>query len=211
MRSKTVLLLLAILLITSSKSFSQIKSIDVNKLVTMMEGSFSSKEQSKSDSDYYDIRLHMKRIWPEISSAYYLYVEQAVASAQEKPYRQRVYRITNTYEGRFESAVYTLKDPLRFAGEWKKENPLSDLTPDSLTSREGCSVILTLMNEDTYEGSTEGNNCESDLRGAKYATSEVKISKDGIISWDRGYDAEGKQVWGAEKGGYIFKRVIGNE
>jgi len=67
------------------------------------------------------------------------------------------------------------------------------------------------MNEDTYEGSTEGNNCESDLRGAKYATSEVKISKDGIISWDRGYDAEGKQVWGAEKGGYIFKRVIGNE
>jgi len=211
MRLKIVLIILTLLIAGSSKTFSQIKSIDINKLVTMMEGSFSSEEQSKSDSDYYDIRLHMKRIWPEISSAYYLYVEQAVASAQEKPYRQRVYRITNTYEGRFESAVYTLKDPLRFAGEWKKENPLSDLTPDSLTSREGCSVILTLMNEDTYEGSTEGNNCESDLRGAKYATSEVKISKDGIISWDRGYDAEGKQVWGAEKGGYIFKRVIGNE
>jgi len=211
MRLKIVLIILTLLIAGSSKTFSQIKSIDINKLVTMMEGSFSSEEQSKNDSDYYDIRLHMKRIWPEISSAYYLYVEQAVASAQEKPYRQRVYRITNTYEGRFESAVYTMKDPLRFAGEWKKENPLSDLTPDSLTSREGCSVILTLMNEDTYEGSTEGNNCESDLRGAKYATSEVKISKDGIISWDRGYDAEGRQVWGAEKGGYIFKRIMNNE
>ena len=211
MRSKIVLIILTLLIAASSKTFSQIKSIDINKLVTMMEGSFSSEEQSKNDSNYYDIRLHMKRIWPEISSAYYLYVEQAVASAQEKPYRQRVYRITNTYEGRFESAVYTMNDPLRFAGEWKKENPLSDLTPDSLISREGCSVILTLMNDDTYEGSTEGNNCESDLRGAKYATSEVKISKDVIISWDRGYDAEGRQVWGAEKGGYIFKRVLSIE
>ena len=211
MKSKTLLLLFAIQITTFSKTFSQIKSIDTGKLVSFMEGSFSSEEQSKNDSDYYDIRLHMKRIWPEISSAYYLYVEQAVASAQEKPYRQRVYRITNTYEGRFESAVYTMNDPLRFAGEWKKENPLSDLTPDSLISREGCSVILTLMNDDTYEGSTEGNNCESDLRGAKYATSEVKISKDVIISWDRGYDAEGRQVWGAEKGGYIFKRVLSIE
>ncbi|MFT7452655.1 MAG: hypothetical protein ACI9VN_003390, partial [Patescibacteria group bacterium] len=24
-------------------------------------------------------------------------------------------------------------------------------------------------------------------------------------SWERGYDAEGNQVWGAEKGAYVFK------
>lgn len=189
------------------QSFCQIKSINTGALVEMMEGSFSSEEQSKNDSDYYDIRLHMKRIWPEISSAYWLYVEQATAEAEDKPYRQRVYRITNTYEGRFESAVFTINDPLRFAGEWRKENPLTQLNPDSLTLREGCSVILTLMNDTTYEGSTEGNNCLSDLRGAKYATSEVTINKDKIISWDRGFDEDGKQVWGAVKGGYVFKRI----
>jgi hypothetical protein len=27
-----------------------------------------------------------------------------------------------------------------------------------------------------------------------------------ILSWDRGFDANGNQVWGAEKGGYIFKK-----
>ena len=147
-------------------------------------GSFSSEEQSLSDSDYYDIRLEMKRIWPERSDAKWLYVEQAVASMKDKPYRQRVYKITNTYEGRFESAVFTLKDPLRFAGEWKKENPLSGLIPDSLEAREGCSVFLTLMNNGSYEGSTNGKDCQSDLRGAKYATSEVVISDEGIKSWD---------------------------
>lgn len=195
------------LAVFSIQCFSQIKSINTGALVAMMEGSFSSEGQSDNDSDYYDIRLHMKRIWPELSSAYWLYVEQATAEAQDKPYRQRVYRITNTYEGRFESAVFIINDPLRFAGEWRKENPLSGLTPDSLTLREGCSVILTLMNDTTYEGSTDGNNCISDLRGAKYATSEVKITKDKIISWDRGFDEEGKQVWGAVKGGYVFKRM----
>lgn len=207
MISKIILLTSVIILSLSLNIYSQIKSTDTGRLVELMEGSFSSEEQSKNDSDYYDIRLHMKRIWPEISSAYYLYVEQATASSQDKPYRQRVYRVTNTYDGRFESAVYTFRDPLRFAGDWKKENPLSELTPDSLILREGCSVILTLMNDDAYEGGTEGNKCESDLRGAKYATSEVRISKDGIVSWDRGYNADGKQVWGAEKGGYVFKRI----
>lgn len=199
--------IIILLVITSVKSYSQVKSIDTERLVTMMQGSFSSEEQSLSDSDYYDIRLEMKRIWPERSDAKWLYVEQAVASMKDKPYRQRVYKITNTYEGRFESAVYTLKDPLRFAGEWKKENPLSGLIPDSLEAREGCSVILTLMNNGSYEGSTYGKDCQSDLRGAKYATSEVVISDEGIKSWDRGYDENDKQVWGAEKRGYVFKKL----
>ena len=25
-----------------------------------------------------------------------------------------------------------------------------------------------------------------------------------VVSWDRGFDAEGNHIWGAEKGGYEF-------
>ena len=198
----------ALLIVTSAgTAFSQMKSTDIDGLVKMMEGSFSSEEQAKNDSDYYDIRLEMKRIWPEREDGHWLYVEQAVASSLEKPYRQRVYQVKRTYEGRFESIVYTMNDPLRFAGAWKDVNPLSELIPDSLTLRSGCTVTLTLMEYGLFEGSTTGDNCESDLRGAKYATSEVKITKDSIISWDRGFNVDGKQVWGAEKGGYVFLRI----
>jgi hypothetical protein len=28
-----------------------------------------------------------------------------------------------------------------------------------------------------------------------------------LLSWDRGYDKEGKYVWGAEKGGYVFDKI----
>ena len=58
-----------------------------------------------------------------------------------------------------------------------------------------------------FVGSTEGLACNSDLKGAIYATSIVIVSKDQLYSWDRGYDISGKQVWGSEKGGYIFKKT----
>lgn len=202
-----LLIIPAVILFNRGRSDAQIKSVDINSLVGMMQGSFSSEEQARNDSDYFDIRLHMKRMWTDSENGKWLYVEQATAESPDKPYRQRVYHITNTYEGRFKSDVYTLNDPLRFAGEWMNENPLENLTPDSLTLKEGCSVIIILMTYGNFEGSTEGTDCRSDLRGAKYATSEVKINNDEIVSWDRGYDEAGKQVWGAVKGGYIFKRL----
>jgi hypothetical protein len=203
----TLRILFLLILFTSVNSFAQVKSIDSERLAKMMEGSFSSEDQSKNDSDYLDLRLHMKRIWPDRTDGKWLYVEQAAASTQDKPYRQRVYRITNTYEGRFESAVFNLNDPLRFAGEWRKEEPLSELTPDSLIFNEACADTLTLMNDDGYEGGSRGKNCTSDLRGAKFITTEIKLSLDGIIVWERGFDEDDKQVWGTAKGGYFFKRI----
>jgi CpeT protein len=34
----------------------------------------------------------------------------------------------------------------------------------------------------------------------------VTLNDEGMQSWDRGYDTAGAQVWGAEKGAYIFVR-----
>jgi hypothetical protein len=67
------------------------------------------------------------------------------------------------------------------------------------------------MKKDTtsnlFIGGTVGNDCASALAGATYATSEVTIGPEEIITWDKGFDADGNQVWGASKGGYVFKRV----
>lgn len=183
----------------------RVESLD--RLVTFLIGSYSSEEQAKADTDYYDIRLRMVCIWKQRTDGHWLYVEQALASKQDHPYRQRVYRLARLTDSTFESAVYTLPDPTRFAGHWKNENPLSLLTLDSLTKRDGCSIILMQEGEDFFEGSTLGTGCPSELRGAAYATSEVKLWKDKLVSWDRGFDKEGKQVWGAEKGGYVFKKL----
>ena len=49
--------------------------------------------------------------------------------------------------------------------------------------------------------------CPSDRKGAAYATSEVTITENELISWDRGYNDKDEQVWGAEKGGYHFLKI----
>ncbi|HMS64845.1 MAG TPA: chromophore lyase CpcT/CpeT [Ignavibacteria bacterium] len=204
------LILIFVFIVISSESYSQDTNTENNDLLnlfTQMQGSFSSEEQSKNDSDYFDIRLHMARIWSDRTDGYWLYVEQAVAQAQEKPYRQRVYHVTQKGDGTFESAVFTMNAPLRFAGEWKKDNPMENFSVDSLIAREGCTVHLKKTSENVYEGSTQAKDCESDLRGAKYAVSEVKITSEGIVSWDRGYNDKDEQVWGAEKGGYNFIKL----
>lgn len=46
----------------------------------------------------------------------------------------------------------------------------------------------------------------STLMRASYATSEVELRANGFTSWDRGFDASGRQVWGATAGPHQFVR-----
>jgi len=179
---------------------------DLHTLVSWMTGKFSSREQSAQDSAFFDIRLVMTRIWPERSDGYWLYVEQAVASAQERPYRQRVYHVTHVGNDIFQSAVFSIDNPDSFAGAWSDTSLLSALTESRIHLRTGCEIILRKRDE-SYVGSTLGRLCGSELHGASYATSEVVILADRLISWDRGFNGEGDHVWGAETGGYVFRKV----
>ena len=118
----------------------------------------------------------------------------------DKPYRQRVYQLVRTGAETIESRVFTLPDPpLRYAGAAEDPARLAGLKPGELTLRAGCAVVLKKSGP-VWTGSTIGKECGSELRGASYATTEVTIGITSLESWDRGYDATGKQVWGAEQG-----------
>lgn len=196
-------LLLSLLLLFPSFAFAQV-SKDLVKLSKTMQGYYSSELQSKTDTTFFDIRLSILPIWTDRKDdAIWLYVEQAMSGKENTPYRQRVYRLSEISKGNFESAVFTLKSPLRFVGNLEKVNAL---IPDSLIQREGCSVLLKKVGKKKYVGATENRKCSSDLRSASYATSEVTVTPKLLASWDRGYDASDKQVWGAIKSGYLFRK-----
>ncbi|MCA9785714.1 MAG: chromophore lyase CpcT/CpeT [Candidatus Cloacimonetes bacterium] len=199
-------LLTLVLLAATQCPASQARTPALDLLVHLMSGSFSSQDQALQDSSYFDIRLEMAPVFPEREDGHWLYVEQAVAEHLDRPYRQRVYHVESTEQG-FISAVFEIPDPLRFAGDFASARPLAGLTPDSLSAREGCAVILTQQADSLFAGSTPGKECLSSLRGATWASSQVEIGPGWITSWDRGYDAEDQQVWGAEKGPYLFLRV----
>ncbi|MGD9546396.1 MAG: chromophore lyase CpcT/CpeT [Candidatus Krumholzibacteriia bacterium] len=197
-------LLLAALAGCASTSAGR-RSADLDVLVAWMTGSFSSGAQAETDPDnYYDIRLEMAPIWPGRTDGAWLYVEQAAASSLDRPYRQRVYRVHEVEPGLFASEVYELPDPAAAVGAWRDPARLAGLSPQDLVSREGCAVYLRRQSDGSFTGGTRDRECGSSLRGAAYATSEITLQGNRLESWDRGWDAAGVQVWGAEKGPYVF-------
>jgi hypothetical protein len=168
-------------------------------------GHYSSAAQAAADPAFFDVRLHVVRIWVDRTDGPWLYVEQSMATAQEKPYRQRIYRLAALPDGGAESIIHELPgDPLAWAGAWKDVARFNALDPALLAVRPGCSVVLRYAGPGRMTGSTQGDGCASALRGAAYATSEVTLTTGELDSWDRGFDATGNQVWGSTKGAYRF-------
>lgn len=195
---------------------------DLDEVAAMMTGRFNSAEQASRDTAFFDISLTMRPIWGQrslettlnerssenaLNQVRWLYVEQAVSKAPKRPYRQRVYRVSALSDGTIESRVYELPQPERFVHAWERPEVFDQITPDSLVVREGCAVYLKKQLNGCYAGATREQDCGSTLYGANYATSEVEVCPTGIVSWDRGWDAEGAQVWGAEKAGYVFRKI----
>lgn len=192
----------------NEEAASQPPPTPLQELAAWMTGSFSSARQAAEDPDsYFDIRLHMVPIWTERSDGPWLYVEQAAASALDEPYRQRVYHLVAVEGGGLRVDVSEFPgDPLRFAGAHAEPGAFDPLAPADLLPRSGCSVHLERAGAG-YTGSTLGEGCASTLRGASHATSFVTITENSVTSWDRGYDAEGEQVWGPTEGPYRFLKL----
>lgn len=181
----------------------------VQRVRGMLVGAFSSAAQHAADpSNFAEIELRICEIWPARDDGPWLYVEQAAADARERPYRQRVYRLSPRDDGSVDSVVYELPgDPLQFAGACEDAGRFEDLLPTVLRQKEGCTVHLRPRWDGAFVGGTVGLGCESALRGAAYATSQVTLTADEMSTWDRGFDAAGKHVWGSTKGPYVFSRM----
>lgn len=208
--------LLAALAITGSLiagcSNTQQREADRSPNVSILEqhltGSFSSLAQATEDPEFFEIVLNMVSMWEDRADGPWLYVEQAVAQSADRPYRQRVYHLAKTGSNEFISTVYSFENPLDHAGAYAIESPLNTLSPEDLTIREGCAIRMSWDEvQQAFVGSTNGSDCVSNLRGSTYATSEVYLHMDRLITWDRGFDDNDEQVWGAVKGGYVFDRI----
>jgi hypothetical protein len=198
-----------LLVLLSGVGFAQ-RRLNVKDLISLRErmtGFFTSEDQYRKDTvNYLNIHLRMVQIWKGRPGGYWLYGEQAAAVSLDKPYRQVIYNLSILNDSTITSQVFEFNEPLRFAGAWSNPAIFKQLTTDSLIAREGCAIYLIRNVNGDYWGSTSAKACKSMLRGATYATSEAWIFRDKLVTWERGWSAEDKQVWGAIKGGYEFVR-----
>lgn len=197
----------AFLILIVSFGYCQEKSDDFLQLLDWMTGEFSSAEQAAAETAYDDITLKLTRIWPEKKTGAWIYVEQALATTPNEPYLQRVYFLREMGDGQFSSDIYIIPEQEKFVGAWKDASQFMEMDQFDLKYKDGCAVFLD-YDGFQYSGSTNTETCKSSLQSASYATSEIKVTKGVLESWERWYDSEGNQVRGAEKGPYIFKKII---
>lgn len=187
-----------------------------SRLENWLLGKFDSKDQSLADPTYFAISLTTCRVELPSLGERVLYIEQARLGGA--PYRQRLYVIEGVDATTARSRVFEANDPRPLVGLCGAAQPPT-LAASDFAERMGCSVEMH-WTEDRFEGHTPdarwtgsefvadptGQRCPSSLYGASFATSEVRLDRDRLRSWDRGFDANSVQVWGATQGGYEFVR-----
>ena len=199
---RPLLSLLFLLLLSTTITNAQ-QQATIETFATYLTGQFSSQKQSEADTAYYHISLHMTRIWEQRTDGIWLYVEQAMAARADKPYRQRVYQLGQKDKNLFTSEIYTIKNAAAVVGLQSDTAKRSLLTFDQIELKNGCTVWME-YDKGVFTGGTRGEDCFSDLRGARYATTKIKLTDTVLESWDQGFDATGKQVWGPTTGAYVF-------
>ena len=178
----------------------------LDKFCGFLKGEFNSASQNAKDTNYFNISLVMFPIWDKEKDAKYFYVEQAMVGKEDKPYRQRVYKVYQSSPNTIVSAIYTLKKQEEFVKLHENVKKQKTLSKADIDYKEGCDVFLE-YDGTKFKGGTSGKKCSSNLRGAKYATTEVEVYEDRLISWDRGFTENGIHAWGTTAGGYVFEKI----
>ena len=206
MKQLPVLVTLALCLMATSATARtrKLTSSDLRAVARAMAGDYSSTAQASGDADFDDITLRMVPVFQKRTDGHWLYVEQAMANDQMQPYRQRVYHLYLADDSTVATQVYEIRDPSRFAGAWADIRKRSALTLYDLVDRPGCVILLRKQSDSTWAGGTSGKSCRSTVEGSSYATSEVTLYPEKLVTWDRGWNAADQQVWGAVKGGYEY-------
>lgn len=180
----------------------------LEQLATFMQGSFRNESQVLSDSSFFDLSLEVRQVWPERTDGYWLYMEQSLTAARENPFRQRVYHLAQEADDTILLSVYALPNPLQYAGACKSDSLLALINSDSLQHKIGCHLVFVPQDDtQSYAGTNQPGSCSVQIKGVSYLMSEVTVFADSLHSWDRGYDEQGKVVWGEDKGGYRFVRL----
>jgi CpeT protein len=169
-------------------------------------GSFSSAAQAAADARYGVATWHFAELADGGGETRWLYAENWLGEA-EAPYRQRLLRLWRGADGSIIARAYRIPDQQKYIGAWQDVTRLTDIDRDALESVEGCDVTIVRTGEQRFEGQTMGRQCRNDLRGAAFAINQSVVTAEYVSNWDRGFSADGRQVWGPAAGGYRFLRI----
>lgn len=199
----------------------------IEEVAKLLEGYFNNDQQLLTEPTYRPVEI-THCVIPIQNSPYnqslFLYAEQRL-KGEASPYRQRVYRL-ELNGGDVHSVIYALPNNILesiFAPQSETNKRSMDAQNSSNRSvcqrsqnwmqgfqfssliETGCVLVLKRTFR-SWEGATPKEGCIG-VENPEFRThSSVKLSDEGLVTWDRGYDESGEKKWGADKP-YKFKKL----
>jgi hypothetical protein len=180
----------------------------VQEVAAYLTGILETIPAQNAAGEIYQVRMTTCEITNEdsLDRGIWLYQEQALVSNLGQPYRQRFLHLIPTGDGAgVQSVSFRPVDDqswIKFCAQTREER---NVTMAAMVDQQ-CTVTLTPLYT-IYRGDTPAQGCPAKIRGAVTITNTIVLHKRGMDTWDRGYDSEGKQLWGAENKPYRFIRT----
>ncbi len=118
------------------------------EVATLLAGTFDSKAQAEADPKAPEAaRLLAARV-PKSrlgDGAPVLYVEQAILTKLDRPWRQRFYRFDETADGGVVARVFEPKEPRTVSGKWRDPSDLALFGRGDVVERIGCAVAAVVL------------------------------------------------------------------
>lgn len=148
-----------------TKTSEEIEATDnkLNKLYNMYLGLFSNKKQARNEGSplYRSQELIAVPIWPKRGQEYWLYICWLQADQPDDLLSQEVWNFKKRDRETLEIIMYDLPNKDRYAQDWRKKDPLSNLDPDDLIYYDGCTATVTRENQNRFV--VLGEPCRRDL------------------------------------------------
>lgn len=197
-------------LLSTAPGFAQI-SPQTEDVASHLVGIMNTSEQARSNPNSPDVTMITCRVTltgatplMNAQSSIFLYQEQALSENLSRPYRQRFLQIIPTQEQNvIESRSHKPSTPERWVGLCNQEEAKREVAQNQL-GEAVCSVFLQPQAQG-YRGATPTEGCPTTYKGASYITNEIILHSEGMDTSDRGFDAQGNQVWGATDSTYQFR------
>jgi hypothetical protein len=195
--------------VTDSVSIEQ----QVQDVVSHLVGVMDTSAQAAANPGAANVRMTTCKVTVENADmsrnsrpSVVLYQEQALSQRLSTPYRQRFLQITSSSDGRsVESKAFRPPTPEKLIGLCDRAEAQRIIRQSDL-GQYTCSVLLKPVGE-TYVGQTPAKGCPTNFRGAVRITNTITLHKTGMDTQDRGFDADGKLVWGAKEQSYQFRWI----
>ena len=208
---------MAALCVAATPASAVIDSVSIEQqvqdVVSHLIGVMDTSAQAAANRGAANVRMTTCKVTVENAdtsrnsrASIFLYQEQALSQRLSSPYRQRFLQITPSADaGSVESRAFRPPTPAKLIGLCDRPEAKRVISQSEL-GEYTCSVFLKPV-ADTYVGQTPAKGCPTNYRGAVRITNTITLHKTGMDTQDRGFDADGKLVWGAKEQSYQFRWI----